>query len=286
MPVQDVRGRTFDAPFPAQRIASLVPSITETLFAFGAGPRVVAITDYCIHPQEELAGRKRVGGTKNPRVSDLLALAPDLVLANVEENRRQDVAALEARGIPVFVTGARTVRGAIDELHDLARLLGSREALRLVEPIEKAYESMTRRQPGRRPRVFVAIWRDPWMTANRDTYIGDLIDVSGGENVFAARERRFPLAADLGRRESVTQEGHDTRYPRVSMEEIAAAKPETVLLPSEPYPFGPAGAAELHAVGGLEQALIHLVDGTLISWYGVRTGRALQAVNTLLRARE
>lgn len=280
MPVRDVRGQTFESDHP-QRIVSLVPSLTEALFAFGAGDRVVGVTDFCIHPQASVASKTRIGGTKNPRVDRILALAPDLVIANVEENRKVDVDALEARGVPVFVTFPRTVRAAIDELRDLALLVGAAEPASVVEPIEAALARLGR--PRHRPRVFIPIWRDPWMTANADTYIGDLIETCGGANVFGARERRFPLAADLAGAPSRAPEPmQDTRYPRVSLAEVAAAQPEIILLPDEPYRFTQPDADELHATPGLEQARIHLIDGTLVSWYGVRMARALATLPRIL----
>src|SRR5450759_1940486 len=106
MSIRDARGRIFETRHTPQRIVSLVPSWTEVLFAFGAGDRVVGVTDYCIYPAEGIAAKTKIGGTKNPRVDQILSLAPDLVIANIEENSQVDVAALEARGVPVFATFA------------------------------------------------------------------------------------------------------------------------------------------------------------------------------------
>jgi ABC-type Fe3+-hydroxamate transport system substrate-binding protein len=280
MPVRDARGKIFEAARAPQRIVSLVPSWTEALCAFGAGDRVVAVTDYCIHPADQVAAKVKIGGTKNPRVEQILSLAPDLVIANSEENRQADVEALQARGVPVFVTFARTVRAAIDELRALAALVGAPNADALIAPIERARASAP--QPARRPRVFVAVWRDPWMTANGDTYIGDLIETCGGANIFRDRERLFPLAADLGRAPARAVHGRDTRYPRISLEEIGARRPNVILLPDEPYHFTERDAAELRTVPALHDARFHLIDGTLVAWYGVRTGRAIEFISKLL----
>ncbi len=263
MSVQDARGKTFDTQSAPRRIVSLVPSHTETLFAFGAGDRVVGVTDYCIYPQDGVAAKTKIGGTKNPRVVDILALQPDLVIANVEENRKPDVEALEARGVPVFVTFARTVRAALAELRALAQLVHADNADTIIEPIESL---LTHYQlPSSRPRVFIPIWRDPWMTANGETYIGDLIETCGGINIFRDRARQYRRP----------EPDRDTRYPRVTLNEVAAAKPDVILLPDEPYRFTEQDAAELR---GLVDARIHLVDGTLVSWYGVRMGRALETL--------
>ncbi|MGE5264163.1 MAG: helical backbone metal receptor [Acidobacteriota bacterium] len=280
MSVLDVRGKSFDTVVSPQRIVSLVPSITETLFAFGAGDRVVGVTDYCIHPADQVVAKTKIGGTKSPRGRDILALQPDLVIANVEENRRADVAELEAHGILVFVTFARTVRSAIAEMRALAELIGATGAGRLIDPIERSLDALGPRE--RRARVFVAIWRDPWMTANDDTYIGDLIKTCGGQNIFADRERLFPLAADLGRSPARTVEGADIRYPRVSLEEVAALNPDVILLPDEPYRFGEKDAEELRRVPGLERVPVRRVDGTLVSWYGIRMERALETLPQIL----
>ena len=280
MLLKDARGQAFETTSAPQRIVSLVPSWTEALFTFGAGDRVVGVTDYCIHPAEGVAAKMKIGGTKNPRVDQILSLAPDLVIANVEENRQADVDALQARGVPVFVTFAHTIRAAIGELRDMAQLVGARNADAIIAPIERAIANAPR--PARRPRVFVAIWRDPWMTANGETYIGDLIETCGGENIFRERVRRYPLAADLGGAPAREAETRDTRYPRVSLEEVSAHQPDVVLLPDEPYRFTARDADELCALPALRDAQIHLIDGTLVSRYGVRTGRAIESISKLL----
>jgi ABC-type Fe3+-hydroxamate transport system substrate-binding protein len=280
MLLKDARGQAFETANAPQRIVSLVPSWTEALFAFGAGNRVVGVTDYCIHPADGVAAKTKIGGTKNPRVDQILSLAPDLVIANIEENRQADVDALQARGVPVFATFARTVRAAIDELRDIARLVGARNADAVLAPIERTLAAAP--VAARRPRVFVAIWREPWMTANGDTYIGDLIETCGGENIFRDRVRRYPLAADLGSAPARETETCDTRYPRVSLEEVGAHKPDIILLPDEPYRFTAHDADELRALPTLRDARIHLIDGTLVSWYGVRTGRAIESISKLL----
>ncbi len=284
--IVDARGRAFQAR-PFRRIVSLVPSWTETLFAFGRGESLVAITDYCVEPKNRVLRVPKIGGTKNPRLSEIIALHPDLVIANVEENRKADINKLDEHGIPVFVTFARTVNDGIKELNELGALLCAANVARIVEPIEAEYRSaLMQEEFAPRPRVFVAIWKDPWMTANGDTFISDMIELCGGENIFRDRARRFPLASDLGLtapREILGE--RDTRYPRVSIEEIAQHAPEIILLPDEPYPFSDAdveewrGRAQIPA--GQNERVI-LLDGKVLSWYGVRIGENIKTLRAIL----
>lgn len=249
-----------------RRIVSLVPSLTEALFELGLGERVVGVTDWCVHPARALASLPRVGGTKNPDLAAIRALRPGLVIANREENRRRDVERLEAAGIAVWVTYPRTVADGVALLRELAVLGGrERELATLVSPIEAAVAEASAAAPGRRPRVFCPIWKKPWMAVGGDTYAHDLLRLCGGDNVFSERG--------------------DRRYPIVSEEEIVAARPEVVLLPDEPFAFGPRDAAELAALPlpAAAHGRIHLIDGTLLSWYGPRIGRAIATLRPLLR---
>jgi ABC-type Fe3+-hydroxamate transport system substrate-binding protein len=196
------------------------------------------------------------------------ALRPELVIANREENRRRDVERLEAAGIPVWVTYPRTVREGAACLRELAELGATRERVAaVVEPVEAelhAAEAALRERSGAGTRVFCPIWRDPWMSVGADTYAHDLLRLCGGENVFAGRAER--------------------RYPLVRLDEVEAAAPEAVLLPDEPYRFGPADAVELGrlAIPAARDGRIHLIDGTWASWYGPRIARALPELRALL----
>ena len=247
-----------------RRIVSLVPSLTEALFALGLGGRVVGVTEWCVHPREEVARLPKVGGTKTPDLAAIRALAPDLVIANREENRRRDVERLQQAGLEVWVTYPRTVREGADLLAELAGLGASEERARaVVDPVLNAVEEAEARPPGPGPRVFCPIWRNPWMTVGGDTYAHDLIRLCGGENVFG----------DLG----------DRRYPRVSQEEIVHAAPDVVLLPDEPYRFDERDARELQAweLPAVRERRIHLIDGTFVSWYGPRIRGAIETLRGL-----
>ncbi len=239
--------------------------------------------------------RPSVGGTKNPDVERIVALRPDLVLANREENPRAVVEALRERGIPVWVSFPRTVDEALEVLWGVVRLFRREEAALRVEMLQRAVEVQRMAAPEPPRRVFCPIWFDRlqdgtpwWMTFNASTYIHDLLALMGGANVFAQRERRYPLAADLGRATPQDPAGRDTRYPRVTVEEVLEAAPEVVLLPSEPYPFDERHRAEvLDWLAGTPAARDErefLVEGSLLTWHGTRLGKALQVLPALFAA--
>ena len=271
---------------PPQRVVSLVPSLTESLFDLGFGSSLVGATDYCVEPADGVANLQRVGGTKNPRVEDILALKPDLVLANQEENSLQTIEALEAAGIRVWVSFPRSVHGAMDVLWVLVGIYRDKQAAIKLETIELSLgwlEQSATGQTGK--RYFCPIWYEAkssteqwWMTFNQNTYCHDLLRLCGGENVFAWRERRYPLKADLGLAASVDSSGKDTRYPRVTTAEICAADPEIILLPSEPYSFTTVDRDILLEVfadtTAGRQKQVFLLDGSLITWHGTRLARS------------
>jgi ABC-type Fe3+-hydroxamate transport system substrate-binding protein len=158
-----------------------------------------------------------------------------------------------------------------------------------VREIERAYDYTMAASRGQAPvRVFAPVWRDPWMTFNGDTYAHDLLHVCGGTNVFAERERQFPLAADLGETDPLPDDdpriaGRDRRYPRVTLDEVVEAQPEIVLLPSEPYPFFEQDAETFLAldIPAAHHGRVYLIDGTLLTWHGTRVAYALRDLPAL-----
>lgn len=286
-----------DAPvdFPPRRVVSLVPSVTESLFDLALGDRLVAVTDYCVYPEEGVKRLPKLGGTKNPDVAQIIALAPDLVIANREENRREDVEALQAAGVPVWVTHPRTVREAFNLLWNIMHVFDAPSMVERIRSVEWVADWLERMSAQRETpcRVFVPIWYEPLMTVNGDTYIHDLLRVCGGTNVFAERERRYPLAADLGERPAYAADdprvaGRDVRYPRVTLDEVIAGQPDVILLPSEPFAFTAEHVALFSAldVPAARSGAIHLVDGSLLSWHGTRVARALNELPALLCPQE
>ena len=253
---------------PPRRIVSLLPSTTETLCALGLGDALVGITAYCVEPRELVHGKTRVGGTKDPDLGRIRALAPDFVVANIEENVREHVEALRGSGIPVWVTYPRTVADGIRMIQELGEITGTAaRAAAIVAELDPLHARVRAGSAARPPvDVFYAIWREPYMTINADTYIHDVLAVCGGRNVFAERP---------------------DRYPAVTLDEVAAQRPAVVLLPDEPYRFRRAHLKDFARYGempAVRDGRLHLVDGKLFSWYGPRIAAALSAVPPLLAA--
>ncbi|KNB49730.1 helical backbone metal receptor [Streptomyces caatingaensis] len=236
-----------------RRVVSLVPSLTEAVAATAPG-LLVGATRWCAHPPG--LDVVRVGGTKNPDVARIAALAPDLVLANEEENRAPDLAALRAAGIEVLVTEVRSLEQGFAEL---ARVLADGCGLAPPGWLADAREAW-RDVPAVRPavRAVVPVWRRPWMVLGRDTFAGDLLARLGVLNVY---------------------EGHAERYPRVPLGELTACGADLVVLPDEPYRFGRDDGPE--AFPALPAAL---VDGRHLTWYGPSLTAAPRVLGEALRA--
>jgi ABC-type Fe3+-hydroxamate transport system substrate-binding protein len=223
------------------RVVSLVPSVTETLLAWGVTP--AACTRFCEQPD-----LPHVGGTKDPDVEAIVALAPDLVVLCVEENRREDADALAAAGV---TTASLSIDGLADvplALRMLAALVGAEARATADVAAAEAAAARADDPPPVRWRAFVPIWKRPWMSLAGGTYGSSLLASLGVANVFA---------------------GAATRYPTVTLDEVRAARPDVVLAPSEPYPF-----AERHVPLFDGVAPVVLVDGQDLFWWGVRTGPA------------
>ncbi|MFF1923477.1 helical backbone metal receptor [Streptomyces sp. NPDC058221] len=234
------------------RVVSLVPSLTEAVAESGPG-LLVGVTDWCTHPAGLEADR--IGGTKNPDVPAILALRPDLVVANEEENREPDLAALRAAGTEVLVTTVRTLDEAFAELDRVLAAGCGLPRPRWLDEAEAAWAALP--QPGAPRRAVVPVWRRPWMVLGRDTFAGDLLARLGVTNVYA---------------------DHAERYPRIPAEELNAAGADLVVLPDEPYRFTAADGPE--AFPGLASAL---VDGRYLTWYGPSLVRAPAALRAALR---
>ncbi|MFW5418560.1 cobalamin-binding protein [Nocardiopsis sp. CNT-189] len=233
--LRDDLGRAVRLPRRVRRVVSLVPSLTEAIAETGPG-LLVGCTKWCAHPPGLAAERLR--GTKNPHLQRIAEIAPDLVVANKEENRERHVAELERAGVPVWVTDVGTVPGA---LRSLRRLLV--EVCGLPEPgwLAGAAAAWGGPVPASRLRVAVPIWRDPWMVVGGGTFAGDVLARLGAANVF----------------------GGEARYPATDPAGIAARSPDAVLLPDEPYRFTADDGPE--AFPGIP---VVLLSGRDLTWYG------------------
>jgi ABC-type Fe3+-hydroxamate transport system substrate-binding protein len=249
------------------RIASLVPSVTELLVALGLGPRLVARTGFCIHPAQSLAGVPKVGGTKDVNLAKLQRLAPTHAIVNVDENRAETAAALRQFVPRVLVThpcGPEDVAGLIDQMAEaFAAESGVAERAQALRSELAAELAAT--QPAGRPVVPVLylVWRRPWMTVARDTYIARLLARVGW--------RTLP-AVDGGAQGAA-------RYPALRGDEPWLADVRELLLSSEPYAFGAAHVDEAQRL--CPGARVRCVDGQRLSWYGPRTTAGLRYLRAL-----
>jgi ABC-type Fe3+-hydroxamate transport system substrate-binding protein len=263
-PLVDDLGTPVRLETPPRRIASLVPNLSELLADWGLAERVVAVTEHCVEPVGAFPTAVRVRGTKNPDIAAINALAPDLVLASEEENRELDVRRLREAGLAVHVTRVRSLADLPGSLDRLGRVLAVEERAR---ELVARLDARPLLPPGPRPRVVCAVWRDVperpsdaegWWVLGRDTYGAALVAAAGGELV------------------PTDPEG---RYPRRPFSWLRDTAPDLVLLPDEPYAFGPSDQQQLAACGlrGVP------VDGKALWWWGMRTPAAIDTIARLLR---
>lgn len=241
-----------------KRIISLVPSVTELLHYLGLEEETIAVTKFCIHPAAWFRSKKNIGGTKNINIRRIKELAPDLIIANKEENVREQVEELAATH-NVWVTDVNSIDDAHKMITDIGMLTGkTAEAKKLVIDIKKEFGRLLQYKPVLKTAYL--IWRTPYMTVGGGTFINDILQYCGFENAFAAY----------------------SRYPKITAEELAAAGCKLVLLASEPYPFKEKHIKELQR--HLPGVKIILADGEMFSWYGSRMLHMPQYLQGLLKA--
>ncbi len=247
------------------RIVSLCPSLTELVFDLGMGPSLVGVTRFCVHPADGVERVEKVGGTKDPDVERIVAMEPDVVLLNEEENRREDAEALQRAGVPCHVSLPKDAADTAEMVRSIGARLGRpRQAEDIAADIERrARRAVERARTARPVRWAYLIWRKPWMSVNADTFAHALLAQAGGVNVFADRAER---------------------YPEVTLEELAAAAPELVLLCTEPFPFTERHVEEVAAATGLPAERIRVADGEYLSWHGSRTPAGIDYAAALLDA--
>lgn len=229
-------------PEMAQRIVSLVPSQTELLFSMGLENRVVGRTKFCIHPKGQVKKATVIGGTKNPNFEKIALLKPDLIFANKEENRREDIEQLEEIA-PVWVSDVYNLSSALDMIRSFGEVLHATDkAIEIMNGIQKAFDEIN--IPYRGKAVYL-IWQDPIMAAGSDTFITDVMRYAGFENII-----------------------EQLRYPSISLKDLKKLSPDYLLLSSEPYPFNTKHVDFYKKE--LPESEILLVDGECFSWYGSR----------------
>ncbi len=248
----DMMSRTTELPDNLQRIVSVVPSQTELLYDLGLTDEVVGITKFCVHPEDWFRNKTRIGGTKKLRIEEIINLNPDLILANKEENEQEQIEEL-AKHCPVWISDIHNIPQALQMIQVVGQLT-NRDA-RAAEMVEEIVQGFTKlsKHAGKK-RVAYMIWYNPWMGIGTDTFISNVIQTMGWQNVLQDKNR----------------------YPEITLEELKAYKPELVLLSSEPFPFKEQHIEEVKQV--LPNAEVMLVDGEMFSWYG---SRMVQAVNYL-----
>lgn len=245
------------SPQSPQRIISLVPSITELLYDLNLSAETVGVTKFCVHPKKWHATKARIGGTKNIQIENIKGLKPDLIIASKEENIQEQVEIL-ANFFPVYLTDVCNYDDAIKMILNIGKITSkTKEASLLVDEIHSGFNSILAQPQNIKTAYF--IWKDPYMTVGGDTFINDMLNKLGLNNMYS----------------------HLQRYPQITLQEIAALNPELILLSSEPYPFKENHIIEIQKK--LPYTNILLVDGEMFSWYGSRMKYVPTYFNNLLR---
>lgn len=255
--ITDMLGREVEFQFPPKRIVSVVPSQTELLYDLGLDDEVVGITKFCVHPESWFRNKTRVGGTKKLNIDKIRELKPDLIIANKEENERGQVEEL-SKEFPVWISDIQNIPQALQMIQVVGQLTGTEaKANELVDEIVVGFTNLQKATTSKRVAYF--IWYNPWMSIGGDTFISNMIQTLGWQNVLKDQ----------------------SRYPEITLEQLKAYNPELVLLSSEPYPFKEKHIEEIKAT--LPDAEVKLVDGEMFSWYGSRIRNAVGYFNELIR---
>ena len=241
-----------------QRIVSLVPSQTELLFDLGLEDEVVGITKFCIHPEQWFRSKTRIGGTKQVHIDKVASLQPDLIIANKEENVKEQIDELR-KIAPVWVSDIHNLAEAMTMISGVGEIVGKvSEADEIVLKIETSLAALRPLSVSARNKVTYCIWRNPWMWAGTDTFISDMLDKAGFTNALSSQNR----------------------YPEIELEQLKAYKPDLIFLSSEPYPFKEKHIEEIKSILPETEAL--LIDGEMFSWYGSRLLHAASYLNSLI----
>jgi ABC-type Fe3+-hydroxamate transport system substrate-binding protein len=240
----DQLGRTIYIQNFPKRIISIVPSQTELLYDLGLNEEIIGITKFCVHPEKWFRSKTRVGGTKRLNMKIIHELKPDLIIANKEENTKEQIDELE-KHFPVWISDIKTLDDALSMIASVGEITGTQTAAqKIISQITKNFAELKPKTSKIKTAYF--IWRDPYMVAGGDTFINEMINYCGFDNIFSK----------------------DERYPETNIEELLKRNCELLLLSSEPFPFRQKHIEELK--GQLRGVKIILVDGEMFSWYGSR----------------
>ena len=254
---KDQLKRTIEVNFLPKKIISLVPSQTELLYDLGLDVEIVGITQFCIHPKEKYKEKIKVGGTKNIKIDKIRALKPDLIIANKEENSKEDIEAL-AKEFPVWISDIYNLADSYKMITDIGELCNKEsKAIEIVKQIRSDFKQMIKAKHS--PSVAYIIWQKPMMSVNQNTFIHEMLLESGFHNVF---------------------KNHSDRYPEITAKELTEANPDYIFLSSEPYPFKENHLKEFGQK--FPNSVIILADGEMFSWYGSRLKKFGEYYNTKL----
>ncbi|MEO9531094.1 MAG: helical backbone metal receptor [Crocinitomicaceae bacterium] len=249
----DQTGREVRLEHPAKRIISLVPSQTELLHYFGLEEETIGITKFCIHPDSWFRSKQRVGGTKNLDIQLIQSLKPDLIIANKEENTKEDIEALQ-RDFQVYISDINTIPEAYQMIKDVGLLCGKEQAaVDLIDTIQEDFSELNKVSA----RVAYFIWKNPYMVVGQSNFINSMIQELGLKNAI-----------------------QDDRYVEIEVEEVAKLNLDYILLSTEPYPFKEEDKVELENRLGIK---VLIVDGEMFSWYGSRMLKMKDYFNPMLK---
>lgn len=259
--IQDQLGRKLNIETAPQRVVSLVPSLTELICDLGLQPALVGVTKFCVHPSDVKESAQIIGGTKNPNIEKILALKPDLIIANKEENRPEDIAVLE-KYCAVYVSDIQSISDSLEMVTAMGEVFERVEEAKQVRfNLERVISQIGNHTMAKTPiTALYLIWQKPYMAAGTDTYISKILELFGIENA----------ANRLGEK--------STRYPEMSPSEIVDINPDMILLSSEPYPFKSEHCASIAKIFNKKTIL---VDGELFSWYGTRLIKCFPSVTDI-----
>lgn len=252
---KDHLNREIRISFPPKRIVSLCPSQTETLFALGLEKQIIGRTKYCIHPTNKIKSVKVVGGTKEINFDEIKKLEPDLIIAEKEENTKNIVDTL-SKSFPVYITKVKTYEDALNMINNLGEITNTIDKSQKI--ILKIKQNFSKIKP-LNCKIAYIIWKNPYMSIGKDTFISSMLEKCGFENVFKDY----------------------SRYPVIENKDIQIRLPKIIFLPSEPYPFAKIHIKEFQFI--LPSAKIMLVDGEMFSWYGSHMLQAPSYFNKIIQ---